>query len=1529
GGFGVGAAISKNSVHNTVEARIVDADAASLQVVSGTTVTVKATDSAAILANAEGFAGSVGIAAASIGFVEASNTITSSTTARISNSKVLATSGAVEVLASSTGSIKSTPVAAAIAGGVVTAAGGGVLAKNSITPQTTAKIESNSSVTGSAYVKVEAKDLSSIDATIVAVSAGGGLGAVAIGLASAVNTIGGSIIASTASSTVTASSGNIEVLATANETVATFSVVLSASYGAIAAAGAAASTSETIQPNVTASVAGGSLTASGNQVNIHATFTGNSDPKTTAVSGSVGFGGAFSGVESHATIGGTTSASASGGTITANVLDIDATDNSTATSFALTTGLSTGISIAAVDATSIINRTTQAFLGAGTLNTNGGPVNVHATSTSTSTLDGNSIAAGLGAVSGVLLDSKAATTTQAFIDDGAQVTSGVVDVNAHANNTVTSTSLNMTISLAGGTVTTIKATDDSNVNSWIGPVAPNPSGGTAAAVTASGNVTVGSLLESNVDADAISVGIALLGDIGLIKAEASNTADVRSYLGSSAAVTATGHTVSFTSTLHASVDTSAFGVGAALGLAGSAVRSTADMTPTVSTFTQSGGSISAQSVSFTSNVNENLTNGTNCADFAACAEATAGDVAAGASGSDVEAYATDLPTIRTYIGTGTQVTATGSVNVIANGKPKAKSDGFGIAISGGFSGGVIKSRAVTAGSTATYIDGTVLQADSVTVRSNVDFTVLAHGENVAGAILGAGSAGSSTARIGEIPPSDPPTVATYVGGNGDIDATNDINVWSVVTTSARAETQAISGGVAAGRKSDSSTTVQPTIRTYAVNGAVVDSQSGDVSFLSAHNFNTNTLAPLAGKKAVATAGSYGGGVISLNIGSNIDALALADVSTSINSGATLRAGDQVSVKALSSNIADARFEAAQGGAISIGAGADPTATASGKTVANLLGNVQGVVPATVGAQSIDLLAKARDFAVAKMSNAQGGAVSVSDSHATSQGTPSVSITLGSSGNVIVANGNIDAQAIGLADSDAATTSGTGGAINVNLFEATATMNPTVMATVGGGASITSLSGTITVDATANQPPAPVSDGTFNAGTQVNGTSNTISFSLVHNAATGDIVTYDRKGQLQLPGLTNGLSYSLIVTGPQSVQLGATVLSSDVNTTLDIIDFGNRVHNLHTGDVVFYSVTSTPATTIGGLANGGQYKVLKIDDYKIKLQTIGFSSESATVSNPNTQINNGTEYINVTNTFENGAFVTYHAPAALVTFTSNQVNKRWNGSAWVAATNRVFFAVDANEDDNFDDIPLSNGERIFYTASNPSLPIGGLTNNQYYYVRRLNGQEFQFANASPYANPYCFAVGHSGDSNCLAPNGTYDDGSDGNPDPIPVTLITLNPASSDPFVIHSIRKANNAPIQGLTDGHNYYVVGCAAGPSGCSGTGFQLSHTSGGSAINIDSQGNTGGGHVFKTEGIDLKSQGAVGGFHKLVIDIAPASGTQQLKGIGGVGFTANDGDGIVSGAATGGGGGAVNVSNAQSYAKLDVTVSTTVQSNAV
>jgi len=478
------------------------------------------------------------------------------------------------------------------------------------------------------------------------------------------------------------------------------------------------------------------------------------------------------------------------------------------------------------------------------------------------------------------------------------------------------------------------------------------------------------------------------------------------------------------------------------------------------------------------------------------------------------------------------------------------------------------------------------------------------------------------------------------------------------------------------------------------------------------------------------------------------------------------------------------------------------------------------------------------------------------------------------------------------------------------------------ASVTGGASIRA-AGSISVDASANPPLPPASDGTFDGVSGVSDAANTITFTANHNANTGDIVTYDAQGHPVIPGLIDQATYSVIVTGPQSLALGSVFTGANVRPDTDVIDFGVRAHNLHEGDIVWYSAVPLGASgvtsDVGGLTNNTRYLVHVLDAYRIKLQPLGFAETQVSVNAGS--INGGTGTISVGNSFHDGDFVTYYQPNTTAMFSSGQVNVVWDGGAkkWVAATgndvNDVYFAVeDPGNPGSFLDMGFSTGTRIYYAPyAGTTIGIGG----GYYYLIRVNGQEYKFADS------LCHATGSSSDC------GTSSDQ--------PQVALTLTPDTSvaGKAVVQQLWYAANAPVSGFQDGHGYYVVGCG----GACASQFKLSDTPGGPAKTYGLvSGQTGGLHTFARDGINLSvpavpaGVGSVGNLiYALTVDIARAAapGIQRLRGIGeNIPFGATSGDLIVSASATGGGGGAISVSTAASLVQVTSALGATVGNGA-
>src|SRR5262249_46330068 len=137
-----------------------------------------------------------------------------------------------------------------------------------------------------------------------------------------------------------------------------------------------------------------------------------------------------------------------------------------------------------------------------------------------------------------------------------------------------------------------------------------------------------------------------------------------------------------------------------------------------------------------------------------------------------------------------------------------------------------------------------------------------------------------------------------------------------------------------------------------------------------------------------------------------------------------------------------------------------------------------------------------------------------------------------------------------------------------------------------------------------------------------------------------------------------------------------------------------------------------------------------------------------------------------------------------------------------------------------------------------------------------------------------------------------------------TVIALTPSKDTAAgrnVSHTITRATDLPIGGLTDGVTYYVHLDSSDPN----NKFQLTATPGGSIITLNATGLTGT-HRIGTEGVDLSANGTSVGNFALYLDLQTVgSGTQHLLGPGGVplgNLLGSGGDGTSSATAEGAGG---------------------------
>ncbi|MCO6457026.1 MAG: hypothetical protein J5I93_17150, partial [Pirellulaceae bacterium] len=713
--------------------------------------------------------------------------------------------------------------------------------------------------------------------------------------------------------------------------------------------------------------------------------------------------------------------------------------------------------------------------------------------------------------------------------------------------------------------------------------------------------------------------------------------------------------------------------------------------------------------------------------------------------------------------------------------------------------------------------------------------------------------------------------AVLTVSSGDLSVTAQ----STPTTTTRGAVAALSVGLGAAGAGAKAVAEIRGSTTAEIDGGTLQASSGDVIVRAV---STSAARPTVDGAAVGLVG-----ITNLNVISKLETSTRA----AVGQGATLRAPQgKVAVEAVSNSQADARTRSVAGGVIQASL-SRPEAIVTGQTTAELLGNVTSG-DGLPGASTIVVLADAIDYAAAGAEASGGGLVSVDKSNVVANASPSISAKAG--GN-LRASGEISIRSKATTDSDASSRSNTGGLVAVTDLDAAASSTPVVMTEIAADSLIVA-GATLTVSSAHGSATAadPVSDGTFDAAATVDPGTDTITLAARHALLSGDTVTYLANGNTVVGGLTDNRQYGVIVTGDTTLQFGATFITGGMNSQVDLASDEIRfpfAHNLASGDRVIYR-PADDAASIGGLAVGATYQVVRVDATTIKL--LDPNQLPAPAQNFSGANVTGNTIAIPAHGFAAGQAVTYHQPAGFEFTVGN-----------VAAAEDTLRVGDGHG--------LAAGDEVIYTASNSV--IGGLVSGQRYFVI--------FDSATPdvikLARTRAEALGDPGN-----PTGTPP------VPPTPPTAIDLVPstASSDKFHQHDLRKVADQPIGGLVDGTTYYVANVTAG-------GFQLASDPAGSmivALNpldpVSGAVLTGSNRVG-TEGLDLTNAG--NGQQFLVLDItADGGGTQRLDGVGGARALsfAPTGDGIVTSAASGTSGGLIRVSGATTKAISSPIVTTTV-----
>ena len=412
--------------------------------------------------------------------------------------------------------------------------------------------------------------------------------------------------------------------------------------------------------------------------------------------------------------------------------------------------------------------------------------------------------------------------------------------------------------------------------------------------------------------------------------------------------------------------------------------------------------------------------------------------------------------------------------------------------------------------------------------------------------------------------------------------------------------------------------------------------------------------------------------------------------------------------------------------------------------------------------------------------------------------------------------------------------------------------------------------------------------TFNADdiTIVDPSTDTITIT-GHDFVDGDEVTYNVPAApaSALGGLTDGTNYFIISATANTFQLSATsggsavditanpevTFDADDNAIKDTVNDKIIITNSFTnGDYVTY--TNGGGIDIGGLTDGSNYYIVGATASEFQLSaTSGGAAIDLTADASVTVDGNDTVAVNISankivasNTFAASSQVVYSNGGGVniggltdgTTYTLQNLSSsefQLNGVTLTAPNNVSFDGDDATVVDTVNNkIVVSNtfsdGNEVTY-SNGGGVDIGGLTDGTNYFIISSTSSEFQLSATSGGA-----AITLT-DNNSVIVDATDTAIVDATNDKI----IIANTFSDGEIVTYD--NGGGTDIAGLTNGTDYYIIYSSA-------TEFQLSATSGGSAIDITGVG-TGTTHVFRQD---------IGSSHTITQDIGASHTFEQIIG---------------------------------------------------
>ncbi len=514
----------------------------------------------------------------------------------------------------------------------------------------------------------------------------------------------------------------------------------------------------------------------------------------------------------------------------------------------------------------------------------------------------------------------------------------------------------------------------------------------------------------------------------------------------------------------------------------------------------------------------------------------------------------------------------------------------------------------TSAQRASLVGGsTVTSADEIEVRASADRTATADAIGVQVGLVSAGAAvaqadaaGSTTATVGD---------GVQIGQGGDV---GDVDVTATSTADLKADTKAVSAGIASGAGADADARFTPDVTARigadaritalrsvdvlataqgatratalgvnaggltvgasladALSDATVSASIGDRAVIRAEDVSARAqqLAPDTGRSAFSNATAASGSLIGVNATKSM-AQANGDATATIGSGASILAGSTVAVSATNHSSLFAGVSGKQGALLALGfnfadANTDKTTAASiGAGVEVLAGTLR--VEAGGSTQS-----------TSDAMSGSGGIISGTASEANTDSRSETSATIGAS--------TVDVGLLVLGASYLTRYDGTADSINASVVGAsgartTHKVDPTVRAQVAASADLRARE--MEIDATNRSRKDLISGVNINSGSgglidlpavnsqstldhetlveigdaariDVVADSDRIVFAEAHGLAEGDAVTYRRVGGADPGDLEAGKTYFVHVVDDRTVQLADDLIDLALRRFVDV------------------------------------------------------------------------------------------------------------------------------------------------------------------------------------------------------------------------------------------------------------------------------------------------------------------------------------------------------------------------------------------